>query len=55
MSVIIMSNKIHIFGVIERINIGSLELGFIAFVLMLFTIDVESITIKDKDKREYFN
>lgn len=55
MSVIIMANKIPIFGVIERINIGSLELWFIVFALMLFTIDIESITIKDKDKREYFN
>ncbi|MFT8315372.1 MAG: DUF998 domain-containing protein [Clostridium sp.] len=44
MSVIAIANKIPIFGVIERINIGSLQLWIFIFALIIFTKDIGKIT-----------
>lgn len=43
-SVIAIANKIPIFGVIERINIGSLQLWIFIFALRIFTKDIDKIT-----------
>jgi len=43
-SVIFFANKLPYFGLIERINIGSLQLWMFIFSLKLFKSDVEQIT-----------
>ncbi|AGK95982.1 DUF998 domain-containing protein [Clostridium pasteurianum] len=47
MSVIAIANKISIFGAIERINIGSLQLWIFIFALIMFTNHMDKITVRD--------
>ena len=50
LSVAFIANKIPYFGIMERINIGSLELWLLVLALIIFTTDFEKFTLKDLDK-----
>lgn len=45
-SVLVMNCKIPIFGVIERINIGSLEIWVFLFACLLISLDLKKLNIK---------
>ena len=52
LSVAFMANKVPYFGIMERINIGSLELWLLVLALIIFTTDKEKFTLKGIGKND---